>query len=46
MARAPDDASSALELVRAADAALYRAKATNVGGHQFASERESVAGRS
>lgn len=46
VARAPDDASSALELVRAADAALYRAKATNVGGHQFASEREGVAGRS
>ena len=45
VARAPEDASSALELVRAADAALYRAKATNVGGHQFASELSSAGGR-
>lgn len=45
VARAPEDASSALELVRAADAALYRAKATNTGGHQFASELTGAVGR-
>ena len=41
IAMASRDASSALELVRAADEALYRAKATSGGGYVFADQPAS-----